>query len=82
MSVSDRLKNMIEAYFERSKKSASARLCVAAGCGQRTIYRIKNEGHVPNASTAYRLAKACGWSEKESMDLCQEILAIEVAETA
>lgn len=82
MSVSERLQKMIEVYFEGAGKNASSKLCVAANCAQRTIYAIKNEGHVPTPAIAYKLAKACGHTDKEALKLSQEVLALEVAETA
>ena len=73
---------MIEGYLSKAGQNAVPKLSVAAGCAGRTIYRMRTEGYIPRPKTVYKLARACGWSHEAAIGLVQELLAIEVSETA
>ena len=81
--MSGRLKDLVENFMLRTE-NAAAKLSVAAECGVRMVYKVKNEDYVPSPPTPYRLAKACGASEDEALDIakeCEEALS-EAKETA
>lgn len=59
-----RLVQLIKTYtFKR--KSGLTELAAQAGCSVGTIYNVRS-GAIPRPDTAYRLARACGASEREA----------------
>ena len=76
--MSKRLKQMIDEYFITAGKNAAAKLSLEAGVAMRTIYQVKNEGHVPRPDAVYRLAKACGQSEKVARDMSREAAGVSI----
>jgi hypothetical protein len=50
-----------------------ARLCLAAQRRERMIERYISGSSVPPSDVAYRLAVACGWTDKEAGALSTEL---------
>lgn len=73
---------MIETYLIQAGKNGPSKLAIEAQCSLRIVYSIKNDGHIPRAELAYRLALACGCGDEEALALAKECSSETARETA
>lgn len=83
--MSERLRRGIETVLTREGEAGERRLAKAADRSFKTLSRWAREG-LPSTKdaqhSAYKLAKACGYSEEESLDIVREWSSEAARETA
>lgn len=73
---------LLESYLIKNGEKGRERVCKAVGKTRRTLDRWQKDG-IPDPHDAYKLALACGCSEKEALRLAREEASVEVGkETA
>lgn len=72
--MSKRLKGMIETVLVKEGRTAGKkRLAEAVGKKPLTVWRWIKTGHIPEPQDRYLIALACGCSDKEALDIAQEL---------
>lgn len=70
--MTERLRQLINDYVVKAGKNAMAKLSVESDVSLRTLYLIRNEGHVTSANNVLKIAVACGLSEEDALELAKD----------
>jgi hypothetical protein len=80
--MSKRIRDIVEQHITKHGRVGKAQLCDAVEKSEKTLDRWMSQG-IPKAHDAYKLALACGCSEKDALRLAREEVLSDVAtETA
>lgn len=74
--MTERLKDMIETYVINAGENGVMKLALSARCSLRLVYKVKNNGHVPKPEITYKLAKACGATEEDALNLAKGCISL------
>ena len=82
LSMSKRIKDIVEQYITKHGRAGKARLCGAVEKSENTLNRWMKDG-IPTAHDAFNLALACGVEEHEALRIArEEALPDKAVETA
>jgi transcriptional regulator with XRE-family HTH domain len=76
--MTQRIRTLLEQHLAKHGRAGKAQLCQVVEKSENTLNRWLRDG-IPSAHDAYKLALACGCSEKEALRLAREEALSEVA---